>query len=403
MKLPESFTTVTPQSKLIALILFVSLPFIGFYFGLRYGQSLSIPSDQTTSAAVSPVPSVVKNPHSVLIYSEKISEQVDSGRSWSTVRISRVTDHGQPEVLIPSIGQVGEYPSTFVLSPDKQSLLINLEKRLVKLDLNTKKLTGLFDFINGGNYHGVAFSPDSRQLFVWDQPYVKDNYSVYIYDLSTGQKIIKHVIRPPEIKSSLMAVNWRPDNKVILEEPLGEAANLWVYDLNTNILEKKSDFFDRISQSGNLMAVPNAAVPNPCNGMGDDIGGFKFIDPVTLSVKDMINGQGRVARLLGISPDGSQVLYALLNPLGAKTISDYNECTKLTSDQEKSIQYFVKSIGDTPSQVAGYQTILQSWNIIDTNELGTNPDGSNYIQFGGQKITGTTNKSQLEIISQYNL
>lgn len=36
MKLPASLTTVTPLSKFIAMVLFVSLPFIGFYLGMEY-------------------------------------------------------------------------------------------------------------------------------------------------------------------------------------------------------------------------------------------------------------------------------------------------------------------------------------------------------------------------------
>jgi len=46
MQLPKSFTTVTPLSKALALILFVSLPFVGFLLGYRYNKSISIiPSD----------------------------------------------------------------------------------------------------------------------------------------------------------------------------------------------------------------------------------------------------------------------------------------------------------------------------------------------------------------------
>lgn len=50
MKLPKSWTTVTPLSKFIAFILFVSLPFVGFIFGEKYqrlttvSNSLVIPS-----------------------------------------------------------------------------------------------------------------------------------------------------------------------------------------------------------------------------------------------------------------------------------------------------------------------------------------------------------------------
>lgn len=36
MKLPKYFTTVTPFSKALAMILFIALPFVGFWFGVKY-------------------------------------------------------------------------------------------------------------------------------------------------------------------------------------------------------------------------------------------------------------------------------------------------------------------------------------------------------------------------------
>ena len=36
MVIPEKYTTVTKISKLFALFLFIALPFIGFYFGIKY-------------------------------------------------------------------------------------------------------------------------------------------------------------------------------------------------------------------------------------------------------------------------------------------------------------------------------------------------------------------------------
>lgn len=40
---PNPLTTVTPLSKTLALILFVVLPFLGFYLGMRYQLALSVP------------------------------------------------------------------------------------------------------------------------------------------------------------------------------------------------------------------------------------------------------------------------------------------------------------------------------------------------------------------------
>jgi len=43
-RLSTSLTTVTAFSKTVALILFILLPFIGFYIGMRYQKSLDIAS-----------------------------------------------------------------------------------------------------------------------------------------------------------------------------------------------------------------------------------------------------------------------------------------------------------------------------------------------------------------------
>lgn len=37
-QLPSSFTTVTPISKFLAMLLFITLPFVGFYLGMQYGK-----------------------------------------------------------------------------------------------------------------------------------------------------------------------------------------------------------------------------------------------------------------------------------------------------------------------------------------------------------------------------
>ncbi len=38
-KLPRSLTTVTRLSKTVALIMFIALPIVAFYLGIRYQQT----------------------------------------------------------------------------------------------------------------------------------------------------------------------------------------------------------------------------------------------------------------------------------------------------------------------------------------------------------------------------
>lgn len=54
MKFPKELTTITPTSKILAAILFISLPFIGFFLGIRYQQTISPPSIITNYSTPTP-------------------------------------------------------------------------------------------------------------------------------------------------------------------------------------------------------------------------------------------------------------------------------------------------------------------------------------------------------------
>jgi len=45
MKISNSLTTVTRLSKIIALILFILLPFIGFRLGFNYRNAIDVPEN----------------------------------------------------------------------------------------------------------------------------------------------------------------------------------------------------------------------------------------------------------------------------------------------------------------------------------------------------------------------
>lgn len=53
MKLSKTWTTVTPLSKTIAMILFIALPFIGFYVGYNFPHSNNL---LTNKSALAPQP-----------------------------------------------------------------------------------------------------------------------------------------------------------------------------------------------------------------------------------------------------------------------------------------------------------------------------------------------------------
>lgn len=57
MNLPKELTTVTKTSKTLAYIVFLTLPFIGFFLGIKYQQTLDLANQQTTeSVTVKQIP-----------------------------------------------------------------------------------------------------------------------------------------------------------------------------------------------------------------------------------------------------------------------------------------------------------------------------------------------------------
>jgi hypothetical protein len=48
-KLPKSLTTVTTFSKILAMALFIALPFLGFYLGMKYQEGLLVKTDLNNS------------------------------------------------------------------------------------------------------------------------------------------------------------------------------------------------------------------------------------------------------------------------------------------------------------------------------------------------------------------
>ncbi len=77
MKLPKELTTVTPLSKTLAFVVIVTIPFLGFFFGIKYDQLLT-----SNNLAMS---SLTKNePQSKLTRYKSVTEQfsVDYPAGW---------------------------------------------------------------------------------------------------------------------------------------------------------------------------------------------------------------------------------------------------------------------------------------------------------------------------------
>ncbi len=107
MRLPKELTTVTPLSKTLALILFIVLPFIGFFVGVRYetmNNSLSTVPDysnipqkntiitQPPTPFISPSLSIQNTPTITSTDSASIPQVIplESTQGWKEVNISGI-------------------------------------------------------------------------------------------------------------------------------------------------------------------------------------------------------------------------------------------------------------------------------------------------------------------------
>jgi hypothetical protein len=52
IKLPKELTTVTPLSKYLAMVVFISLPFVGFFLGMRYQEMMDLSKRQQEKSSL---------------------------------------------------------------------------------------------------------------------------------------------------------------------------------------------------------------------------------------------------------------------------------------------------------------------------------------------------------------
>lgn len=330
-----------------------------------------------------------------LIYSEEIREERTDNRYWPVVRIMRKIGESDPE-LLAEVGKVGEYASSYVLSPDKKYLLINLESKLQILDLTTKELKDLF--IPKRQVMSISYSPDSKHLFIWDQKYVPDDginsYYVHLFTISNGKS---RIIKQGNLESYYGGTVWRNDGKVVLSEFLGEVSYRWYYDLLTNKMVKSGEnyHFGFISGGGKTMSVVGGWVDDACNGFsGSSTGIFDIIEPISGNFLRSVDGLGKIITPVSFSPDEKEFLYA-----AEETGVVQSDCLV-----EQNKDYFIFNIANGGSQkVLEPLKLMKKWGTnyagyhLDFNNMnGKNP---NSIILNGRIVV--TSDNHLRIVAQF--
>jgi hypothetical protein len=101
-KLPAWLITVTPLSKALAMILFIALPFLGFYLGIQYQQKITIPTPTVTvNPTNTPSPTVTYTP----LINTNNSESVQ--QNGITMTISPTKGPAGTKVKISIVGIIG--------------------------------------------------------------------------------------------------------------------------------------------------------------------------------------------------------------------------------------------------------------------------------------------------------
>mgnify|MGYP002336219533 CR=1 FL=1 len=259
----------------------------------------------------------------VLIYREEIgSTDGPTGRGFPTVKIWRKVG-SEPHEELAVVGKVNEFPNEVIISPNKRSLLINLESKLQLLDLETKEVKDIFT-PRKSTYLTPVFSPDGKELFIWDQFYAKEDKEYFVYRLNL-ETLVSTLITSGDNGSVFGPVVWRDDNKVVMYEPLGEFARSWYFDLSTNkiIQTPYSDMYGFVSNDGKSMSIVSDWVDDICNEFsGSAWSGYKIIDPVSGAIQGRLKQQGKPTSIAAFSPDKKQILYVT-----GENVTDQNQCS----------------------------------------------------------------------------
>jgi dipeptidyl aminopeptidase/acylaminoacyl peptidase len=362
---------VTSFSKILAAVLFIVLPFVGFYMGYTTAHQpvpvadvFTVPPETVDSAAVSETGSNVAVRNDVVVFAVQESEVSGSNRTVPVMGLYKQETDKVP-VKFASVGAANEYPIQFAASPNRQKVAVNLESKLVLIDVVTGQQETIFTpkFVVGGK---ITFSPDGNKLaFVDGNYYVPTDYvTLYTYDLISKQ-LTSHIQN-----SDMKFVDvdaWRADNTLVLSAgaPKGCATASYVlYDLASGVLTLDSvPDFSRRSSDGSYVVIPTKTeTPDACLNVGnmcsyayDASMSYRIYDPLTnVVLGEFEQDQARV-EFVALSLNNNSVLYKVL-PWPSKEA----QCDDMVSGAE----YFIKNFSDGQIEpVTDIEEKLAEWGI----------------------------------------
>lgn len=208
MKLPKELTTVTKTSKILAFVVFITLPFLGFFLGMNYQSSLDSASQAPTTKP---------------ILSKRITpSQINESSNYKNIKIANLTlkypaswkgllseipyTPGELENnKIYNIIEVHEYPNQMYIGYSNREWFDRIYKLKInesysdQRDKRTKLMSG--NVISGENY--VIFKNEPSSTFSGSPAYQVVAYiikSQALYQLTLnfyndyGLETFKHIV-----------------------------------------------------------------------------------------------------------------------------------------------------------------------------------------------------------------
>ncbi len=310
----------------------------------------------------------------VVIYAEEITNTEFEGRYYPTVRILQKKGDNEPQVLVDSIGGPGEYPHSYLLMPDHKTLLINLESRFVKLDIESGETEDFF--IPKKQVQSFKLEPDGNTLYIVDQNYASGDYEFYVvkYDfLDDDAEELFHFEGLSEDLKHYYFFGSVTDDYVLLYAAWGEAAGIYHIDRKTGSLKKHPaidpGLFLQYSALGRYLVRSSKEVDNVCNeflGFAPSI--YTVYSPVADEIYGTFGVSGRMNHIVSFAPDDSEVLFS-----SQPEITNTNMC-----DSEPETKYYLvnPAVEDTLSEVKDYKKILSLWGGGEFYDFEVKYDGS---------------------------
>lgn len=135
MKLPKELTTVTPLSKYLAMLVFIIMPFIGFFYGMQYQETLDLIERQQmeTNLLIHRAPTPTPLPAEASVTEDDITA------NWKTYTIPNILTFKYPQNYIvkntmPHVFSIADKEESF--GPAQTSILIDTRMTGIAADYN---------------------------------------------------------------------------------------------------------------------------------------------------------------------------------------------------------------------------------------------------------------------------